>query len=101
MRGNTSPNDEFEPYTIEKTDIVGLVGCAWEQSFTRGSMQSESYILQHGWGALNYNLLQHPAMNLKKDKGSFKLHSKIDVSDLNFSEGATGSLTDKIVLEAA
>jgi hypothetical protein len=83
--------------SIEKTDIVGLVGCAWEQSFARVQCNLKA-ISWHGWGPLNYNLLQHPEINLKKDKVYFKLHSNIDVSDLNVSEGLAGSLTEKIVL---
>jgi len=82
--------------TIEKTDIVSLVSQAWNASFTRVDNNKKA-VAERGWGPLNYNLLLHPEINLKKEKG-FQLNSSIDPGDLNFSTGIAGSLTDKIVL---
>jgi hypothetical protein len=83
--------------TIEKTDIVGLVGCAWNQSFARVASNQKA-VAERGWGPLCYNLLLHPEINLDQNRKSFQLVSKVAASELNFTEGIAGSLTDKIVL---
>jgi hypothetical protein len=51
--------------TIEKTDIVALVGCAWNQSFAR-VVSSQKSVVECRWGPLCYNLLLHPEINLDK-----------------------------------
>ena len=53
--------------TIEKTDIVSLVSQAWNASFTRVDNNKKA-VAECGWGPLNYNLLLHPEINLKKRK---------------------------------
>jgi hypothetical protein len=53
--------------TIEKTDIVRLVSHAWNASFSRVDNNKKA-VAEHGWGPLNYNLLLHPEINLKKRK---------------------------------
>jgi hypothetical protein len=81
--------------TIEKTDIVGLVGCAWNQSFAWVASNQKA-VMEHGWGALSYNLLLHPEINLKKKL--LNLDSKVDPSELNLTKGIARLLTEKIVL---
>jgi len=83
--------------TIEKTDIVGLVTCAWNQSFARVASNKKA-VAERGWGPLTYNLLLHPEINLDKNSQSKMQHSNIDPSELNFTKGISGSLTEKIVL---
>jgi hypothetical protein len=51
--------------TIEKTGIVGLVGCAWNQSFAWVASNQKA-VVELGWGPLFYNLLLHPEINLDK-----------------------------------
>jgi hypothetical protein len=51
--------------TIEKTDIVSLVSCAWNQSFARVASNQKA-VAERGWGPLSYNLLLHPEINLHK-----------------------------------
>jgi len=54
-------------------------------SFSRVD-DNKKAVAKTGWGPLNYNLLLHPEINLKKGKG-FQLNSNIDPSNLNFSTG--------------
>jgi hypothetical protein len=50
---------------VEKSNIVGLVSHAWNQSFAWVESNQKA-VAKHGWGPLKYNLLMHPEINLDK-----------------------------------
>ncbi len=64
------------PCKLEKQDIVGLVHRSWNDSFTKVE-SNRLAIRNRGWGALTYNLLDHPELKQEKNKASLMKHTKI------------------------
>jgi len=93
-------NDACLPFTIEKTDMVGLVREAWRTSFARVRTNVKA-ITSRGWGpkALNYNnVLLHPEIAGTKQTLTSGLQTNVDPKELNLSEGLVATLVDRIVL---
>jgi hypothetical protein len=105
----TAKNESGLPFEINKIDIVKLVKDAWRVSFARVETNRKA-VLNRGWGpkALNMNVLRHPEILSSKPKehGCQPTSNKIDVlstlpaSELNISEGLSGTLIDRIVLQS-
>jgi hypothetical protein len=55
------------PATIERSDIIRIVNIAWNKSFARVDTNLKE-ISEHGWGGLNYVLLDHPELQEMKDR---------------------------------
>jgi hypothetical protein len=95
----TRKNDAGLPFTIEKTDVVGLVREAWKTSFARVRTNVKA-ITSRGWGpkALNYNCLLHPEIAGTKQTLTSGLQTNVDPQELNLSVGLAATLVDRIVL---
>ena len=79
------------PYAIEKTDVVGIVSHAWDQSFAT-ERTNQKAILDRGWGPLNYNALLHPEIQVTRNGGGIQRneaskHSTMTPAELNLTEG--------------
>ena len=103
----TAKNDNGLPFEINKTDVVKLVKEAWSVSFDRVETNQKA-VLERGSGpkALNYNVLCHPEISSSKpegdDNGEEKkgLMSALPPSELNLTDGLSGTLEEQIVLRA-
>ena len=89
----TKKSNNGYPFSIEKSDIVKLVGLAWNKSFARKETNKKA-IAARGWNPLNYNVLLHPEIQLSKctqdsaiPSATFNLTSTILPSDLNLTQG--------------
>jgi hypothetical protein len=99
-------NEQGLPYEINKSDVVKLVKEAWHVSFAREETNRKA-VLQRGWGprALNYNVLLHPEILPSKPKNSgqpimeYSVISSLPATHLNLSNGLTGTLIDRIMIE--
>jgi hypothetical protein len=49
------------PSTLERSDLVRIVNVAWQKYFTHVDTKKNA-IAAHGWGVLNYILLDHPEL---------------------------------------
>jgi len=104
----TKKNESGLDYTINKTDVVGLVRQAWKSSFAR-TQTNRKAIATRGWGprALNYNALLHPEVLTSKpgyrNNGTelSTLDSNVTPEELNLSQGLAGTLVDKIYVHKA
>jgi hypothetical protein len=104
-------NDAGLPFEINKTDVVKLVKEAWNASFAKVESNKKT-VLEQGWGskALNYNVLLHPeiaASGPNKNDGSGDQQkqkvgsmSNLHPSELNLTNGLSGTLIDRIVLQS-
>jgi len=79
---------------MEKTDIVGLVTYAWEQSFSRWKSNKKA-VAERGWGPLSYSILLHPEINSAKKE--YMLTSDVKPDELNLMTKSPGTLMNKIV----
>jgi hypothetical protein len=103
----TAKNDNGLPFEINKTDVVKLVKEAWSDSFDRVETNQKA-VLERGSGpkALNYNVLCHPEISSSKpegdDNGEEKkgLMSALPPSELNLTDGLSGTLIEQIVLQS-
>ncbi len=99
----TQKNDAGLNFTIEKTDVVGLVHKAWKASFARVKSNIKA-ISNRGWGprAWNYNVLLHPEILTSKPSAKIQGPLSEMVSsapeDLNLCNGLAATLADRIVL---
>ena len=93
------------PCKIEKHDNIGLVHCAWNESF-QNVESNKTAIQERGWGPLTFNLLDHP--ELKKEKMNNAVSDAYDccslqgfwllaLEDLNMTDRLTRILLDKII----
>ena len=82
--------------TVDKTDIVGVVTYAWENSFHRIGSNKKA-VAKFGWGPLNYNLLLHPEIS-GENGNTVALSSDVSPEELNLTQGLSGTLTNKIVM---
>ena len=82
--------------TVDKTDIVGVVTYAWENSFHRIGSNKKA-VAKFGWGPLNYNLLLHPEIR-GENGNAVVLSSDVSPEELNLTQGLSGTLTNKIVM---
>ena len=82
--------------TVDKTDIVGVVTYAWENSFHRIGSNKKA-VAERGWGPLNYNLLLHPEIS-GENRNAVTLSSDVSPEELNLTQGLSGTLTNKIVM---
>jgi hypothetical protein len=55
------------PATLEHSDIVCIVHVAYMKSFALVDTNKRA-IAAHGWGPLNYIMLDHPELQDTKDK---------------------------------
>jgi hypothetical protein len=99
----TKKNDAGLEFSINKTDIVGLVQIAWKRSFARVKTNIKA-VAHRGWGpkALNYNVLLHPEILATKHGAKEKelttgLETNVALEDLNLSEGLAATLVERIV----
>ena len=99
----TKKNDAGLEFSINKTDIVGLVQIAWKRSFARVKTNIKA-VAHRGWGpkALNYNVLLHPEILATKHGAKEKelttgLETNVAPEDLNLSEGLAATLVERIV----
>ena len=103
----TAKNDNGLPFEINKTDVVKLVKEAWSVSFARVETNQKA-VLERGWGpkALNCNVLCHPEISSSKPKGDDDegekkgLTSALLPSELNLTDGLSGTLIERIVLQS-
>jgi hypothetical protein len=100
----TQKNDAGLNFTIEKTDVVGLVHKTWKASFARVKSNIKA-ISNRGWGprALNYNVLLHPEILTSKPSAKIQgllseMVSSAAPEDLNLCNGLAATLVDRIVL---
>ncbi len=104
----TKKNESGLDYTINKTDVVGLVRQAQKSSFARKQMNIKE-ISTRGWGprALNYNALLHPEVLTLKlgycNNGTelSTLSLNVTPEELNLSQGLAGTFVDKIYVHKA
>jgi hypothetical protein len=85
------------PDTLERSDIVRIVHVAWMKLFVRVETNKRA-IAAHGWGPLNYIMLDHPELQETKDrvrsiKEIYEQQVKdgvdiVDLTSLNIDRGA-------------
>jgi hypothetical protein len=100
--GSTGLNPFLLAFEINKTDVVGLVKSVWGSSFAHTKCNQKA-TMHRGWGpkALNYNVICHPEIASSKN-GSTQASlpsSYVFVEELNLSQGLSGALVDRIVVQ--
>ena len=94
-------------FAIDKTDVVYLVGKAWEDSFARKDTNCKA-ISERGWGPLTYNVLLHKEIQDTKPRSNLETDNRVAMDPvaipavnpgyLNLTEGFAGTLVDRIVM---